>query len=386
MGNEKNVPPHQGQYTGAQIDQAIEMALSPHVDKFNGRTGVVVPQSGDYTSEQISFTPPTGMTADNVQDAVEALFTSVSEGKSLIASAVTDMGVPTAADASFETMKDNILSIETGGDMPEDMYAIIVAAEPEEGGVVSGGGIASGGMMVTVQAEPETGYLFKRWEEENSEVSSDLLYSFKVSAQRDLKALFSKKLLPDGYTALEYIESTGTQYIATGIYATSNTQVFIDAQCTDLTLDGCILGFYAGSSSTYAIFWKPTKTRKYVQFYFGDYVQGSKTIDNAATVERKIYSIRDHKGFAGDLSVNLSQATFPEGESSVVLCARSSQGGISDYIKMKIFSCQFYENAEKLRDYIPCKTDSGEVGLYDLVNKKFYRGIGTDPFIAGPAV
>lgn len=49
-----------------------------------------------------------------VQDDIDPLKTSVSEGKSLIAAAVTDKGVETAADATFQTIAENIESIETG--------------------------------------------------------------------------------------------------------------------------------------------------------------------------------------------------------------------------------------------------------------------------------
>lgn len=45
---------------------------------------------------------------------VEDCFTSVSNGKSAIASAITDKGISTASDATFQTMADNISSIETG--------------------------------------------------------------------------------------------------------------------------------------------------------------------------------------------------------------------------------------------------------------------------------
>ena len=51
-----------------------------------------------------------------VKEAMEGLFTSVSDGKQRIASAVTDMGVPTAQDATFAQMEENIRQISTGGD------------------------------------------------------------------------------------------------------------------------------------------------------------------------------------------------------------------------------------------------------------------------------
>ena len=56
------------------------------------------------------------ITADNVQGAIDQLFTSVSNGKSPIASAITDMGVSTSANATFAQMATNIGNIETGPD------------------------------------------------------------------------------------------------------------------------------------------------------------------------------------------------------------------------------------------------------------------------------
>lgn len=46
--------------------------------------------------------------SDNVQGAIDQLFTSVSEGKSLVAKAVTDKGVQTALDATFEKIAENV--------------------------------------------------------------------------------------------------------------------------------------------------------------------------------------------------------------------------------------------------------------------------------------
>lgn len=48
-------------------------------------------------------------------NAINETFTSVSNGKSLIASAITDKGVPTESDATFQTMATNISNIPSGG-------------------------------------------------------------------------------------------------------------------------------------------------------------------------------------------------------------------------------------------------------------------------------
>ena len=51
---------------------------------------------------------------NGLQTELDNLKTSVSEGKSLIAAAVTDKGVQTAADATFQQMATNIGNIQTG--------------------------------------------------------------------------------------------------------------------------------------------------------------------------------------------------------------------------------------------------------------------------------
>ena len=49
-------------------------------------------------------------------DATNSLKTSVSNGKSAVASAITDKGVSTSATAAFSTMANNIRAISTGTD------------------------------------------------------------------------------------------------------------------------------------------------------------------------------------------------------------------------------------------------------------------------------
>ena len=53
----------------------------------------------------------------NIVNAINELFQNVDNGKDLIASAITDKGVDTSKDDTFETMAINILSIITGGDL-----------------------------------------------------------------------------------------------------------------------------------------------------------------------------------------------------------------------------------------------------------------------------
>lgn len=86
---------------GAIIGQTPTVQASAEMTSYNN----------DNTSSVI--------TADNVQDAIDQLFTSVSNGKSQIASAITGMGVSTSANDSFAQMATNIGNIKTGPDWSE---------------------------------------------------------------------------------------------------------------------------------------------------------------------------------------------------------------------------------------------------------------------------
>lgn len=124
-----------------------------------------------------------------MQEAIDKLFQSGSEAKSLIASAVTAKGVQTPADATWKEIEDNISKIETGG-TPKDTYNISLSVFPEGFGTVSGAGVASKDMIVQVSAESNEGYGFSEWEEDGKSVSILNPYQFKVESDRNLVAKF----------------------------------------------------------------------------------------------------------------------------------------------------------------------------------------------------
>ena len=71
-------------------------------------------------------------------------------------------------------------------------YTIAVSANPSNGGNVSGGGTYSSGSSVTVNASPDSGYVFVNWTEGGTAVSSSQSYTFNATANRTLVANFSQ--------------------------------------------------------------------------------------------------------------------------------------------------------------------------------------------------
>ena len=71
-------------------------------------------------------------------------------------------------------------------------YALTVAADPTEGGIVSGAGTYNHFGSATLTATPSTGYAFINWTKNGTVVSTDATYTFTVEAAGDYVAHFSQ--------------------------------------------------------------------------------------------------------------------------------------------------------------------------------------------------
>ncbi len=71
-------------------------------------------------------------------------------------------------------------------------YKVSVSANPSSAGTVKGAGNYTRGAIVKLQAIPATGYVFKKWTENDKDVSYNGQYNFKVVGSRSLVAHFEK--------------------------------------------------------------------------------------------------------------------------------------------------------------------------------------------------
>lgn len=95
------------------INQKIESCKSEINNTINTKISQVVTDTNNNFNEVTQ-----AIQQLNANDA--QLFQSVSSGKNKVAAAITDKGVRTASNASFDTMASNIRKIETSGEMDEN--------------------------------------------------------------------------------------------------------------------------------------------------------------------------------------------------------------------------------------------------------------------------
>lgn len=106
-------------WVSAEDDGEIGDTIPINADTLNGKPGSDYALKEDLKAQTISFTSSVGATGTNVQQAIDELFTSASNGKELIADAITGKGIPTSADSTYSTMAENIEKIETGIDISD---------------------------------------------------------------------------------------------------------------------------------------------------------------------------------------------------------------------------------------------------------------------------
>ena len=186
--------------------------------------------------------------------------------------------------------------------------------------------------------------------------------------------------LPDGYTELEYIQSTGTQYINTGVQPNQNTRVTATAYLTPSNVGTWLFGTRnANSDSTFGFL-------SYKNAYRSDYNTDQKTTIPATYSDPfEIDKNKNQTQINGETEATSSVGTF-QCNYPLILFANNSGGNISGFGSGKIYQLSVYDNGILVRNFIPCQNPSGEIGLYDTENSQFYGNAGTGVFIAGPEV
>lgn len=180
-------------------------------------------------------------------------------------------------------------------------------------------------------------------------------------------------MIPNNYWQLEYIESTGTQYIDTGIRPDATNKIVVEYQYTSINANqqngtnagtnGIIIGI--NSSSNFII-----------------YSNSNETSYGSADLLRHTFSA-DLKNGVGLLDNTSKAITTFTGTSSTSFSIFKRYNS-STICRARLYSLQFYSNDVLTYNFIPTMRKSDNViGLYDEVNNVFYTNSGTGTFIGG---
>lgn len=192
----------------------------------------------------------------------------------------------------------------------------------------------------------------------------------------------SASRLPSEYQEVEYIESTGTQYIDIGVVGKIGIRIL--AEMGWRTLSNPLFGSRKDGGAT----------RFFVTYYAGriDFGICDDSLTTVYPQTGQIYKIdfnttgsRYSAGVDGIYWTGNYRISEFNTECNMFIFG-ANRPYTSNQLSKSIFKSMIITNAngETLRDFVPCyRKSDGEIGLYDIENNVFYTNNGTGNFIKG---
>ena len=201
--------------------------------------------------------------------------------------------------------------------------------------------------------------------------------------------------VPSGYTELEYIESSGTQYIDTGFIPNFQTAKVELNNFTPLSQEEwlCFFGVCeADSSSDYTTFWlRWLATSGIIGSLIGNWSSSpyaNYQYSNPAGTKINSLSLdKDGLIVNGSLAQYIWTGTRSASSRNLFIFGCNKAGSFWRGSSMRCGNVKCYTSDVLQRDFTPARRNSDSViGMYDLVTQTFYTNAGTGTFVAGPDV
>lgn len=190
--------------------------------------------------------------------------------------------------------------------------------------------------------------------------------------------------LPSGYTKIDYIEAAGNQYIKTGVTANQNTRVVAEFSGAPRTKEQHLFGCRTSTSSNDRFMFIAAGGS--APCYRSDFYNNNAKVPQKYnfTDKFKVDKNKNRLYLNDELVATNTNGTFSKKYEIWLLGSNTAGKASPSKSGTRLHSCKIYDNDVLVRDFIPCKQEDGSIGLYDIVNKLFYKNAGTGAFISGP--
>lgn len=219
------------------------------------------------------------------------------------------------------------------------------------------------------------------------------MLGYGTAGYQRIKAVGSdESKLPTGYVELEYIESTGTQYIDTGFKPNQDSRVTMDV--TLLSQTDASVGLFGvrdingANAELKFIFWSMQTGTQLRSDFFGtsaNVTSDVSVIGKRINVDKDktVCTVKEKESESILASLN-SQPATGRCNKNMYLLGVNTAGEAGYFCIARLYSCQIFNSGVLMKDFVPCTSPDGTVGLYDTANGVFYSNAGTGTFIGGP--
>ena len=226
---------------------------------------------------------------------------------------------------------------------------------PNGSGTFTGTGLYSTGSNVSLEAIPQSGWQFLNWS-------------------------------LAGFTKLDYIESTGSQYIDCNLQAPVNMKFEIDCMSTvNGYTDNPLIGISNNNNSGYRVEVYRNGNNKWSMFVHGQSSGTTATVANATPNNTRVTLVYEQSTGTQRTTVDGQTMTMSTDVSVRNYTYLFSYHGNSRYYgKHRIYEAKIWTNGNLVRHYIPVMRNSDSaVGMFDIVNFAFYNNAGSGTFVYG---
>lgn len=196
--------------------------------------------------------------------------------------------------------------------------------------------------------------------------------------------------LPNEYQEVEYIESTGTQYIDTGITLDANDfAISFNFEQTNRTSgEQPITSIWTDSYNYWNLFIRSLSSDKYV---LDTYTSKHHILSTKVNLN-EIYNVSlTRNGSSWEFTQNDSTITWTYSPSTAnnttLKLFKRGDLNTGNATKIKMYSFKMTVSNTKTLNLIPCyRKSDNEIGMYDIVSKTFFTNSGTGTFLKGADV
>lgn len=192
------------------------------------------------------------------------------------------------------------------------------------------------------------------------------------------------------YQQVEYIESTGSQYINTG-YDIKSEKLGIKAKIRIVNASGqygSLFGSdgYVNGSNLYSLV--PYHNSSYGEMVYRHWLGTSQGNDRAfaelSEFEYRLDNGKVYFSMNGTVNNFTYSGSIVNNQNFYIFGKNGSGSSMEIGTGYKLYYFKLYDNDNLVRDFIPCYRKSDNViGLYDLLNKVFYANSGSGTFNKG---
>ena len=188
---------------------------------------------------------------------------------------------------------------------------------------------------------------------------------------------------------VEYLESTGTQWILTDFYPALDDEFVVDLQhITEYSYGGdrMFFGIQQVDNTKASVFVEQYSSTYNWYVRYGTSSSKSKASLEAERTDRFTITLNKSTfttSFGTQITLN---GNIELNETPLTVYNQVSASGANRCSKLKIWSFYVLRNGEKVLDLKPCLDADGVPCMYDIVTKKHFYNAGTGNFVVGDII